>query len=197
ANATQIQGFPYFAASGVATVGGASSSGETLTTCNSWGERASLTWVKGSHTIKWGVDGRVAQLNQLQNNSFEPGFNFTNQLTALNPLSLNANSGVPFASLMLGYVSSASVAKSQRMANERNFLPVFVQDDWKITNKLTMNIGTDYSLEFPISERHNRKMWFDPTASLPVSQTLGFPVTGGFQFADNNTRSPYDLYTKQ
>jgi len=197
ANATQIQSFPYFNISGLGTIGGASSSGMTLTTCNSWGERASLTWVKGSHTIKWGIDYRVQQLNQLQNNSLEPQLYFTNQMTALNPLSLNANSGVPMASFMLGYVSTGSVAKSERLANQRQFLAVFVQDDWKITRKLTMNIGTDYSLEFPITERHNRKMWFDPTASLPVSQSLGFPVTGGFKFADNSTRAPYDLYKRQ
>jgi hypothetical protein len=40
-------------------------------------------------------------------------------------------------------------------------------------------------------------MWFDRSAQLPISQQVGFPVTGGFRFADNDTRSPYDLYTKQ
>jgi len=60
-----------------------------------------------------------------------------------------------------------------------------------------LNIGTDYSLEFPITERYNRKMWFDPTAPLPISSAVGMPLTGGFRFADENTRSPYDLYTKQ
>ena len=53
----------------------------------------------------------------------------------------------------------------------------------------------DYRLEFPITERYNRKMWFDPTAQIPVQ--LGFPVTGGFEFATSSERSPYDLYTKQ
>jgi hypothetical protein len=40
-------------------------------------------------------------------------------------------------------------------------------------------------------------MWFDPTASLPISSVVGLPLTGGFRFADENTRSPYDLYTRQ
>ena len=63
--------------------------------------------------------------------------------------------------------------------------------------KLTLNIGTDYGLEFPITERYNRKMWFDPAAPLPISQQVGLPLVGGFRFADDNTRSPYDLYKKQ
>jgi hypothetical protein len=154
-----------------------------------------MTWVKRSHTVKWGVDYRVEQLNQFQQNSLEPAFIFTNQFTAINPLSLNANSGVPFASFLLGDVSSASVGNSQRLANQRRYLSFFIQDDWKITRRLTLNIGTDYSLEFPITERYNRKMWFDPAASIPIS--VGFPVTGGFRFATPSQRSPYDLYTKQ
>jgi hypothetical protein len=116
-------------------------------------------------------------MNQFLQNTLEPVFNFTNQMTALNPLSLNANSGVPMASYLLGDVSTASVAKSQRMANERRYFAVFVQDDWKVNRRLTVNIGTDYSLEFPITERFNRKMWFDPTALLPLSQTIGIPPT--------------------
>jgi hypothetical protein len=55
----------------------------------------------------------------------------------------------------------------------------------------------DYSLEFPITERYNRKMWFDPAIPLPISETVGIPLTGGFRFADDDIRSPYDLYNRQ
>ncbi len=49
----------------------------------------------------------------------------------------------------------------------------------------------------PITERFNRKMWFDPSAPHPISRTVGLPLTGGFLFANDKTRSPYDLYKKQ
>ena len=49
----------------------------------------------------------------------------------------------------------------------------------------------------PITERFNRKMWFNPSAPHPISQTVGLPLTGGFLFANDKTRSPYDLYKKQ
>lgn len=197
ANATQIKSFPAFNIAGEVSVGGSASAGMTLVDLNSWGQRASMTWVRGKHTVKFGADYRVEQLNQFQQNSFEPAFQFNNQMSAINPLKLDTNSGVPLASFLLGYMASASVAKSERLGNERKYLSIFVQDDWKVTRRLTLNVGTDYSLEFPITERYNRKMWFDPTAPLSISQAVGIPLTGGFRFADGNTRSPYDLYTRQ
>ncbi len=197
ADATQIQSFPAFNVTGLVSVGSTSSSGLTLVDLNSWGQRASMTWVKSAHSMKFGVDYRVQQLNQFQSNSLEPAFQFSNQMTAVNPRALDQNSGVPYASFLLGYMASASVAKSERLANQRKYLSLFIQDDWKVTRKLTLNIGMDYSLEFPITERHNRKMWFDPGAELPISGQVGIPLRGGFRFADENTRSPYDLYKRQ
>ena len=197
ADATQIQSFPAFNISGLQSVGSTSSAGMTLVDLNSWGQRATMTWVKRNHNVKFGADYRVQQLNQFQQNSLEPAFQFNQQMTAINPLSLNVNSGTPFASFLMGYMASASVGKSERMANERKYLGMFLQDDWKVTQKLTLNVGMDYSLEFPITERYNRKMWFDPTVSLPISDQVGIPLRGGFRFADENTRSPYDTYLKQ
>jgi hypothetical protein len=197
ADQTQIKSFPAFNVSGLAAVGSSASAGMTLVDLNSWGQRGSLTWVKGSHSLKFGADFRIEQLNQFQQNSFEPALQFSNQMTATNPQRLDINSGVPMASFLLGYIASGSVAKSERLANERRFLALFVQDDWKVTRKLTLNLGMECSLEFPITERYNRKMWFDPAAPLPISAAVGLPLVGGFRFADKNTRSPYDTYPRQ
>jgi hypothetical protein len=197
ADNTQIQSFPAFNITGLVPVGSTASAGMTLVDLNSWGQRASLTWVKSAHSVKFGADYRIQQLNQFQSNSLVPAFQFSSQMSATNPLRLDANSGVPYASFLMGYMASASVAKSERLANQRQYLSLFVQDDWKVTRKLTLNLGMDYSFEFPITERYNRKMWFDPTADLPISSQVGLPLRGGYRFADGNTRSPYDLYTKQ
>ncbi|MCW5977049.1 MAG: carboxypeptidase regulatory-like domain-containing protein [Bryobacteraceae bacterium] len=197
AEATQIQSFPAFNIAGLVAVGSTASAGLTLVDLNSWGQRASMTWVKSAHSLKLGADYRVQQLNQFQSNSLVPAFQFNSQMTAINPRALNQDSGVPYASFLLGNMASASVAKSERLANQRKFLALYVQDDWKVTRKLTLNLGLDYSLEFPITERYNRKMWFDPDAELPISAQVGLPLRGGFRFADGSTRSPYDLYARQ
>src|SRR5262249_49671888 len=160
ANSTDIKGFPSFRVNGIQAIGSASSGGANVGAFNSWGERGSMTVVKGSHTFKFGADFRVQQMNHLFQNSFEPIFNFSNQMTGINPLSLNSVSGVPTASFMLGYVSSASGAKSPAFANQRKYFATFIQDDWKVNRRLTLNLGVDYSLEFPITDRYNRKMWF-------------------------------------
>ena len=117
-------------------------------------------------------------------------FQFSNQFTAQNPLAPDANNGNAIASFALGDVFTANVVKSQPLANERRYLQMFIQDDWKVTRKLTVNIGTDYSLEFPITERYDRKMWFDPTAEMPVK--VGFPVIGAFKFAGSGTRTFFE-----
>jgi len=197
ASQTQIQSLPGFQVSGLTAIGGSSSAGISLGAHNSWDQRGALTKVMGSHTLKVGGDWRVQQMNQELFNTNEPLFNFTNQFTAINPLSLNTASGVPMASFLLGDVSSASVAKGQRMADERRYMAVYFQDDWKVSPKLTVNMGTDYSLEFPITDRYNRKMWFDNTALDPAGSVVGFPIIGGFQFASSSERAPTNLYPKQ
>jgi hypothetical protein len=188
----QIQSFPGFQPSGYATVG---NTGYSRGAFNSWGQRASVTWVKGSHALKFGADYRIQQMNQFFFTTIVPRFTFSNQMTAQNPLAPDANNGNAIASFLLGDVFTANVVKSQPLANERRYLQVFLQDDWKVTRKFTVNIGTEYSFEFPITERYNRKMWFDQNAAVPVN--VGFPVLGGFRFTDSNTRSPQDLYTHQ
>ena len=70
ADATQIKSFPAFNVSGLVAVGSSASAGMTLVDLNSWGQRASMTWVKSAHTMKFGADYRIQQLNQFQQNSF-------------------------------------------------------------------------------------------------------------------------------
>ena len=196
-NAVQYKGFPGMDIAGMASVGSQSSHSLILATFNSWSQRGSVTWIKGSHTLKFGGDYRVQQLNQFQSNFFGGQFSFNNQMTAINPQRLDTNSGIGMASFLMGYAAGGTVAKSQRLANQRQYLGTFMQDDWKVGRKLTLNLGVEYGLEFPITERYNRKMWFDPAAELPISQAVGMDLLGGYRFADGNTRSPYDLFTGQ
>jgi len=195
-DALQYKGFPGMDITGVASAGSQASHSLILATLNSCSQRGSFTWIKGSHSIKFGADYRVQHLNQFQSNFFGGQFSFGNQMTAVNPQRLDANSGVPMASFLLGY-GGGTVSKSERLANQRRYPCTFFQDDWKISRKLTLNLGVEYGLEYPINERYSRKMWFDPDAQLPISQQVGLDLRGGYRFADNKIRSPYDLFRRQ
>ena len=64
ANDVQIQSYPAFSIAGLAGVGSSASAGQSFGGMNSWGQRGSLTWVKGAHTLKFGGDYRIQQMNQ-------------------------------------------------------------------------------------------------------------------------------------
>ena len=145
--------------------------------------------------MKFGADYRVQQLNQFQSNFFGGQFSFNNQMTAINPQRLDTNSGIGMASFLHGIRCGRYRRQEPAISQPAPIsLSSFVQDDWKLGRKLTLNLGVEYGLEFPITERYNRKMWFDPDAILPISSGVNLDLRGGYRFADADTRSPYDLF---
>ncbi len=74
----------------------------------------------------------------------------------------------------------------------------FIQDNWRATDKLTVNLGIRYDLDLPRTERHDRQQWFDPNAKLPFT-VPGMNVTGGEEFAgvNGNPRALVNNYYKE
>jgi hypothetical protein len=68
----------------------------------------------------------------------------------------------------------------------------FVQDNWRATDKLTLNIGMRYDLDLPRTERYDRISWLDLTSPSPLQVPGMGPLKGGLQFASNNERAPFD-----
>ncbi len=66
----------------------------------------------------------------------------------------------------------------------------YFQDDWKITNKLTLNLGLRYDFDVPRWEAQNRYSYWDLDAQSPV-QVPGFDTRGVIKFVDDNNRSPF------
>lgn len=164
---------------------------------NNWSQSASLTWIKGGNTLKLGAQYRVMELNDLQNNVGTPQFTFDGRFTSSNALATTATSGIGFASFLLGYPTTSAVQQVQMLADRRWYGMAYVQDDWKVTSKLTLNLGLQFSLDAPLTERYNRQAWFDPAATLPLGQQIGLPLRGGLQFASSSNRSPFDTFKHQ
>jgi hypothetical protein len=110
----------------------------------------SLTWLKGRHTVKMGLDWRWERLDVLQPPSPTGSFVFS---TVGSDLPGVPNTGNPFASFLLGQVQTFSIDIQQSEIQERaHFQEYFIQDDWKVSDRLTINPGLRYTLNFPSTE---------------------------------------------
>ena len=129
-----------------------------------------FTMVRGRHTIKFGTDIRREALDVLNPPNPTGAFSFTT--TGTNNSAV-ANSGNAFASLLLGQVNSFTIDIQNRIIQERaHIAEFFVNDDWKVSPRLTLNIGTRYTLNFPSTEVHNQGAVFNLG-----TQVLDFPHT--------------------
>jgi len=109
-----------------------------------------LTWVRSNHTMKAGFTWRWERLNVIQPPSPTGSFIF-NQLGS--DLPGTANTGAPLASFLLGQVQSFSIDLQTSEIQERaRYQEYFVQDDWKVSNTLTITPGLRYTLNFPSTE---------------------------------------------
>ena len=118
-----------------------------------------LTWVTGRHTWKFGADWRWERLNVIQPPSPTGSFSFNALGSDLPGV---ANTGTPLASFLLGQVQNFSVDLQQSAIRERaHFAEHFVQDDWKVANRLTVNAGLRYTLNFPSREINGQTAVFN------------------------------------
>jgi len=110
----------------------------------------SLTWLKGRHTLKMGLDYRWERLDVFQPASPTGSFTFS---TLGSDLPGNTSTGIQLASFLLGQVQLFSIDIQQSQIQERaHFQEYFFQDDWKVNERLTINPGLRYTLNFPSNE---------------------------------------------
>jgi hypothetical protein len=118
-----------------------------------------LTWLKGRHTIKVGADLRWSRVDVIQPPSPTGSFQFSSLFTDLPG---TTNTGTPFASFLLGQVQTFSIDLQQdQIRNRARVQEYFVQDDWRLSDRLTVNAGVRYTLNFPSIEKNNQSAVFN------------------------------------
>ena len=134
----------------------------------------SFLWTKGKHTLKAGAEQRL-----FYNNFFQPpypngDFSFAQHVTAQIPYDTAGGvQGNDFAGLLLGYgdASTGGINVSESVADKSAETSFFVQDDWRVTAKLTLNLGVRYQWSTPYTERTNNSQFSDFTGDSGITIT--------------------------
>ena len=189
--------FPRFAASGYVNLGG---NDHRWSSFMSYSLQSSLTKIIGGHTLKVGFEGRLLRVNVWEARSAGT-FTFRQDMTqGPDPNRSSSTAGNGLASLLLGTGSktttdSVLIQGWKNVAAQSFYLAGYVQDDWKVNPKLTLNLGLRYDIDTPRTERYNRMNYFDPTAPSPLAAEVPmFPnLQGGVVFVgvDGNSRHQY------
>ena len=127
-----------------------------------------LTWTKGKHIIKVGYLYELAPYVGLGQQAGAGNISFATANTALpNQSSRNVGGGLAFASFLLGESSGATINTPRRVGMRWRYHAMYVQDDWRITPRLTINIGTRYEFNLPALNDNQQCADFDPTVPNP------------------------------
>ena len=182
-----------------------------------------LSWVHKKHELKFGGEWRLHQINFTQPGWPSGAFNF--DVTGSSQVSSDLSSGGDgLASFLMGVgppslggggCTPCQVGFVNFVSTESFQYATFVQDNYRITPKLTLNLGLRYELNTPRTERYNRMNSLDPAAVSPLqltaaqisqAQSLGLPsqaiqtlsnLHGIEVFASPSNRSNYDTYYKE
>ena len=144
---------------------------------------AVLSRVQGRHSLKFGIDARFNYVNYGQLGTPSGTFDFPRTNTqGPDPRTPTAVGGVGFGSFLLGF-GNGSITHQIRPANFNRYFAWYVQDDFKMNSKLTVNVGFRWDYEGGVTERFNRITGIDPVAKNPLADTLKLDLKGIAQFA--------------
>lgn len=160
-------GMPRVNVTGLTSLG--SSSQYTSTTYNSVHIVESLSRFRGKHALKFGGEWRAGPITNVSGSTRSGSLSFNDVATGR---------GFALAALLLGWTNSASVDSGEVEART-DYYGLYVQDDWKISPRLTLNMGLRWEMETPRSEAQNRQSGFDRYAINPVSGTPGIVTFAG------------------
>jgi hypothetical protein len=185
-------GFGYYTLSNYIELG---KSGPSNNVTNTWSVAGSLTKVNGTHTTKVGYDVRWIQyavqspgtVFSLSENTTFTCDNYTN--------CDNAHSGNSVAGWLLGTPSSGTVNYNSFFIYMQPYMAPWLQHDWRINSRLTLNLGFRLDFNYPPDERFNRlNRGFDTQVVSPLDPLLNYaaspnlpdPLRGGLLFAGLN-----------
>ena len=168
---------------------------------NTWALALSVTKVAGRHTIKFGADLRRIYFNSKQpGTQLDLGFDPTWTQKTYNLA--DSTSGNSWASALLGLPATGTTNIATSASYLNPYYAPFIQDDIKLTHKLTVNLGLRYDVWPGPQEKYGRMTrGFDPNATNPVDASVnrtqfpGYPtVKGGLMYVTSG-QTAYNYYS--
>jgi carboxypeptidase family protein len=172
-------------------------------TSQGWAVQPTWSTLKGRHSIKAGYDFRVNREDELFDGHAAGLYTFRGTYTRPQDNSSD-QFGQDLASMLLGIATGGQIEQFGDRFNQVFYNAGFVQDDWRVTNRLTLNLGLRYEYETAPTERFNRNVrGFDRTAELTIGPTVAaryaanpipelpadkFNARGGVRFATSENR---------
>jgi hypothetical protein len=141
---------------------------------------ASLTWVKSNHTFKFGGSGAFQGSYSIDINNLSGTYGFSSGQTAM-PYAVNTSTGtssaafgpnhigLPYASFLLGLVDSAEVDPPSRVRFGKQEWGFYAQDSWKVTRKLTLDLGLRYDYATWYREQYGRSPNLAPLTANAIA----------------------------
>ena len=131
--------------------------GYSYETHDTYSVNPNVSLTHGRHFIKTGAEFRRYNDNRLSPGYSSGNYSFNSAWTQANPLAADSTSGNDFASFLLGYPSSGSVDNNINPAFQSKYYAIYVQDDFKVSSRLTLNLGLRWDYEAPRAERYDRQ----------------------------------------
>jgi hypothetical protein len=135
-----------------------------------YGLNGTLNTLVSSHSLKGGADFRVLGVDSLNYGASTGSFTFT-----------GTYSGNAMADMLLGYPQSGNIPLNRRVNGFVKYFSGYVQDDWRVNDRLTLNAGLRIERETGLAERNNQfTVNFDQAAVSPLNGEVNVvdPVTG-------------------
>jgi hypothetical protein len=142
-----------------------------------------LTWIRGRHSLKFGTEVRMEQFTIFQPAEARGSLGFSNGFTD-NPAAPGSG-GSSFATMLLGVADGGGITSLHNIDYRRQIYAGFVQDDWKASDRLTVNLGLRYEMFSTVKEHNNEEgtFVFGPNAMLvptgqnePLTQLLAASI---------------------
>jgi hypothetical protein len=165
--------------------------GVPVTNTNQWNNTLygsdSLSKVMGNHSIKFGGEFHLDQVNEHPNATFNGTFNFANR---------NSETGSAFANFLLGVPSQYTQSTGQTFYLRNRYLGAFVEDSWRVRSGLTLNYGVRWDLIRPWSEKYNNIQTIVPGAqsALYPNAIPGLLVPGDSGISSTLSPTKYDKF---